>query len=214
MIPRMEVPGVKEARRGSDKSDSETESVNWEVLERTEEQEPRDQDTEDVSPPLTMNHLLVPILTEPQSTALLLARLEQENNLLATNPKSGLARAQAEQRMQRRPPSMQQLKQMVNAPSPPALRYSLLPAPAMTDLEFYAAVVQDYKRTAQRLPTLLSKKIRAGIPPPRLRKNMSVFAGARVHTRGSLGRISDAVFRGWRCFVIQMGRDRGCWGRC
>lgn len=49
-IARMEVPGVKdkEVRRGSDKSDSETESVNWEVLERTEEQEPRDQDTEDV----------------------------------------------------------------------------------------------------------------------------------------------------------------------
>ncbi|OBT84261.1 hypothetical protein VE02_06974 [Pseudogymnoascus sp. 03VT05] len=161
-IARMEVPGVKdkEARRGSDKSDSETESVNWEVLERTEEQEPRDQDTED-------------------STALLLARLEQENNLLATNPKSGLARAQAEQRVQRRPPSMQQLKQMVNAPSPPALRYSLLPAPAMTDLEFYAAVVQDYKRTAQRLPTLLSKKIRAGIPPPLRGVVWQSMSGAR-----------------------------------
>ncbi|KFY06411.1 hypothetical protein V491_08647, partial [Pseudogymnoascus sp. VKM F-3775] len=64
-IARMEVPGTsKEVRRGSERSDSETESVNWEVLERTEEQEPRDQDTED-------------------STALLLARLEQENNLLA-----------------------------------------------------------------------------------------------------------------------------------
>jgi hypothetical protein len=52
-IARMEVPGVKdkEARRGSDQGDSETESVNWEVLERTEEQEPRDQHTEDVSPP-------------------------------------------------------------------------------------------------------------------------------------------------------------------
>ncbi|OBT66171.1 hypothetical protein VE03_05097 [Pseudogymnoascus sp. 23342-1-I1] len=161
-IARMEVPGVKdkEVRRGSDRSDSETESVNWEVLERTEEQEPRDQDTED-------------------STALLLARLEQENNLLATNPKSGIARAQAEERVQRRPPSMQQLKQMVNAPSPPALRYSLLPAPAMTDLEFYAAVVQDYKRTAQRLPTLLSKKIRAGIPPPLRGVVWQSMSGAR-----------------------------------
>ncbi|KFY30612.1 hypothetical protein V494_08095, partial [Pseudogymnoascus sp. VKM F-4513 (FW-928)] len=161
-IARMEVPGVKdkEARRASDKSDSETESVNWEVLEQTEQQEPRDQDTED-------------------STALLLARLEQENNLLATNPKSGLARTQAEQRVQRRPPSMQQLKQMVNGPSPPALRYSLLPAPAMTDLEFYAAVVQDYKRTAQRLPTLLSKKIRAGIPPPLRGVVWQSMSGAR-----------------------------------
>lgn len=51
-IARMEVPGTsKEVRRGSERSDSETESVNWEVLERTEEQEPRDQDTEDVSFP-------------------------------------------------------------------------------------------------------------------------------------------------------------------
>lgn len=51
-IARMVVPGGKEVRRGSDRSDSETESVNWEVLERTEEQEPRDQDTEDVSCPI------------------------------------------------------------------------------------------------------------------------------------------------------------------
>lgn len=66
-IARMEAPGVKdkEVRRGSDKSDSE--SVNWEVLERTEEQEPRDQDTEDVScplPPLTVNNPLALFLTE------------------------------------------------------------------------------------------------------------------------------------------------------
>lgn len=36
----------------------------------------------------------------------------------------------------------------------------------MTDLEFYAALVADYPRTAQCLPTLLSKKVRSGIPPP------------------------------------------------
>ena len=36
----------------------------------------------------------------------------------------------------------------------------------MTDLEFYAALVADYPRTAQYLPTLLSKKVRSGIPPP------------------------------------------------
>lgn len=55
-IARMEVPGGKDkvVRRGSDRSDSETESVNWEVLERTEEQEPRDQDTEDVSSPFAL----------------------------------------------------------------------------------------------------------------------------------------------------------------
>jgi hypothetical protein len=61
---------------------------------------------------------------------------------------------------------MQQLKQMVTDPVPSALRYSLLPAPPLTELEFYAALVQDYKRTAQHLPTLLSRKIRAGVPPP------------------------------------------------
>lgn len=36
----------------------------------------------------------------------------------------------------------------------------------MTDLEFYAALVKDYQQTAARLPTLLSNKIRKGIPPP------------------------------------------------
>lgn len=61
---------------------------------------------------------------------------------------------------------MQQLRQMVRDPTPSSLRYSQLPAPPMTDLDFYAALVQDYKRTAQRLPTLLSRKIRAGVPPP------------------------------------------------
>lgn len=36
----------------------------------------------------------------------------------------------------------------------------------MTELEFWAALVSDYPQTAQRLPTLTSNKIRAGIPPP------------------------------------------------
>lgn len=36
----------------------------------------------------------------------------------------------------------------------------------MTELEFWAALVQDYPQTAQRLPTLTSNKIRAGVPPP------------------------------------------------
>lgn len=148
-----------EIRRGSSSSGS---SVNWESLEKTEEQEPRNQDTED-------------------STALLLARLEQENNLIVSNPKSGLTRVAQDDAAHKkgRPPSMQQLKQMVNGPTPPSLRYSLLPAPPMTDLEFYAALVQDYKRTAQRLPTLLSKKIRAGIPPPLRGVVWQSMSGAR-----------------------------------
>jgi len=36
----------------------------------------------------------------------------------------------------------------------------------MTELEFWAALVQDYPQTAQRLPTLTSNKIRGGVPPP------------------------------------------------
>ena len=36
----------------------------------------------------------------------------------------------------------------------------------MTELEFWAALVNDYPQTAQRLPTLTSNKIRSGVPPP------------------------------------------------
>ncbi|KAI9645607.1 hypothetical protein NHQ30_006349 [Ciborinia camelliae] len=139
------------SRRGSDSSDTSVEEVNWEELEKTEEQQPRNQDSDD-------------------STALLLARLEQENNAIASNPKSGIAKVQKiekqQARAQSRPPSIQHLKKLVNSPTPSALRYSVTPPPPMTDLEFYAALVQDYPRTAQYLPTLLSKKIRSGIPPP------------------------------------------------
>ena len=38
--------------------------------------------------------------------------------------------------------------------------------PPMTELDFWAALVKDYTQTAQRLPTLTTTKIRAGIPPP------------------------------------------------
>jgi len=41
--------GRGEGGKGRRGSDSSAGSVNWEVLERTEEQEPRNQDTEDVS---------------------------------------------------------------------------------------------------------------------------------------------------------------------
>lgn len=42
--------GNGESRRGSDSSeDSSTEGVNWEELEKTEEQEPRDESSDDVS---------------------------------------------------------------------------------------------------------------------------------------------------------------------
>ncbi|TAQ90009.1 hypothetical protein B7494_g1651 [Chlorociboria aeruginascens] len=153
-----------ESKRASDSSEASEGGVNWEELEKTEEQEPRDEGSDD-------------------STALLLARLEQENNLLATNPKSGIAKAQVAEKQrargQSRPPSIQHLKRLVNGPTPPALRYSLIPAPPMTDLEFYAALVQDYTRTAQCLPTLLSKKIRSGVPPPLRGVVWQSMSGAR-----------------------------------
>jgi len=134
---------------GSTQGSSSVSSVDWEELERSEEQEPRGEGTDD-------------------STALLLARLEQENNALATNPKSGikppLGRGRSDTKS--RPLSIHHLKKLVNGPQRQSLRYSLLPAPHMTELEFWAALVADYPQTAQRLPTLTSNKIRGGVPPP------------------------------------------------
>ncbi|KAK7403119.1 hypothetical protein QQX98_011109 [Neonectria punicea] len=147
-------------------SSDDQEEVNWEQLERTEDEQTKDEETDN-------------------STALLLARLEQENAKLATNPKSvkvqGVDRATVERSAvsKPRPPSMAQLRQMVQGPTPPALRYSMLPPPPMTDLEFYAALVKDYQQTAARLPTLLSNKIRKGIPPPLRGVVWQSMSGAR-----------------------------------
>ncbi|KAJ3576313.1 hypothetical protein NPX13_g3740 [Xylaria arbuscula] len=127
--------------------ESDTEEVNWEALQKTENEQVKDQDD--------------------NSTAMLLARLEQENNMLATNPKSVKVKVVEQLSVRRpRPPSMAQMREMVNGPTPTALRYSVLPPPPMTDLEFYMALVKDYQQTAARLPTLLSNKIRKGVPPP------------------------------------------------
>lgn len=95
---------------------------------------------------------------------MLLARLEQENDALAVDPKSGLPNNPRPKRSSR-PPSVQEIKKLVDDESS-SLRYSQLPAPRMTELEFWAALVADYPHTAQKLPTMTSNKIRAGIPPP------------------------------------------------
>ncbi|KAF2193678.1 RabGAP/TBC [Zopfia rhizophila CBS 207.26] len=96
--------------------------------------------------------------------ALLLARLEQENNALATDPKSGL---KSRARSQSRPPSMNQLKRLVKEQDASQVRFSQLPSPPpMTELEFWGALVRDYPQTVQRLPTLTLNKIRGGIPAP------------------------------------------------
>ncbi|KAL7628943.1 hypothetical protein AAE478_000460 [Parahypoxylon ruwenzoriense] len=140
--------------------ESDTEEVNWDQLQKTEDEQVKDQDD--------------------NSTALLLARLEQENNKLATNPKSVKVKVVEQPATRRpRPPSMAQMRHMVNGPTPMALRYSVLPPPPMTDLEFYMALVKDYQQTAARLPTLLSKKIRKGVPPPLRGVVWQSMAGAR-----------------------------------
>ena len=74
---------------------------------------------------------------------------------------------------------MAQLQEMVNGPTPSNLRYSMLPPPPMTDLEFWAALVKDYHQTAGRLPTLLSNKIHKGIPPPLRGVVWQSMSGAR-----------------------------------
>ncbi|KAJ9610747.1 hypothetical protein H2200_005524 [Cladophialophora chaetospira] len=147
-IPCSGPPSTRTSRSSSRTSESSLSinSVNWEDLDKTEEQQARD-DAKD------------------ESTALLLARLEKENAALATDPKAGIATT-PRPRKNTRPPSMHQLKKLVDGPQPQSLRYSLLPAPPMTELEFWAALVQDYTQTAQRLPTLTSNKIRGGVPPP------------------------------------------------
>ncbi|KAI1130514.1 rab-GTPase-TBC domain-containing protein [Nemania abortiva] len=140
--------------------ESDTEEVDWERLQKTENEQVKDPDD--------------------NSTAMLLARLEQENNMLATNPKSVKVKVVEQLAVRRpRPPSMAQLREMVNGPTPTALRYSVLPPPPMTDLEFYMALVKDYQQTAARLPTLLSNKIRKGVPPPLRGVVWQSMAGAR-----------------------------------
>ncbi|MCJ1461739.1 hypothetical protein MMC07_000338 [Pseudocyphellaria aurata] len=131
--------------------------VDWDELDKSEEQAPRDECSD-------------------ASTAFLLARLEQENNALATDPKAAVSRKRA----QSRPPSIQQLKKLVNEPTNSSLRYSMVPnPPPMTELEFWAALVVNYPQTAQRLPTLTSKKIRSGVPPPLRGVVWISIAGAR-----------------------------------
>ena len=49
----------------------------------------------------------------------------------------------------------------------------------MSELDFWAALVRDYSATAQRLPTLTSSKIRAGVPPPLRGIVWMSIAGAR-----------------------------------
>lgn len=163
-------------QRESGSSDEDTE-VDWQALDKTEEQEKEDKD--------------IPAGAEDESTAFLLARLEQENAKFTADPKTvaGVAmnKQMARVRSKSRPPSMAQLKRLVSKDAP-SWRYSVatdtdqsLPEdpPPMTELEFWAALVQDYPSTASRLPTLTTTKIRAGIPPPLRGVVWASMSGAR-----------------------------------
>lgn len=178
--PETQDPLESLSRRES--NDSQGGEVNWAELQKSEADEPKDEGSEDVSDLFDAPHNSKVLMN--QSTALLLARLEQENNRIVSNPKAVLTQEpssapKTRPRGQSRPPSMGQLRRMVNEPQLPALRYSLVPAPPMTDLEFYTALVQDYPKTLRRLPTLVSKKIRGGIPPPLRGVVWQSMAGSR-----------------------------------
>ena len=169
-------------KRGSSSSSDEDIQLDWSALDKTEEQEKWDKD--------------LPEGAEDESTAFLLARLEQENAKFTADPKSAASTVAinknvARVRSKSRPPSMAHLKKLVRQQSHDAasIRYSLaasdtsetLPEepPPMTELEFWAALVQDYPSTASRLPTLTTTKIRAGIPPPLRGVVWASMSGAR-----------------------------------
>lgn len=158
--------------RGSQSSEDETNEVDWKQLERHERQEKSDKD--------------LPEGAEDDSTAFLLARLEQENAILTSDPKAATHKPVKRARGKSRPPSMAQLRKLVTQNDTPSIRYSLAPSmeileepPPMTELEFWTALVQDYPSTAARLPTLTTSKIRAGIPPPLRGVVWASMAGAR-----------------------------------
>jgi hypothetical protein len=171
-------------KRDSGSSGSDVE-LNWHALDRNEEQEKEDRD--------------LPEGAEDESTAFLLARLEQENAKFSADPKSAtggtsaIPKHMARIRSQSRPPSMAHLKKLVSKQETPSIRYSMASdtteqagvdddPPPMTELEFWAALVQDYPSTATRLPTLTTTKIRAGIPLPLRGVVWASMSGARDKT--------------------------------
>ncbi|KAF3006504.1 hypothetical protein E8E13_004799 [Curvularia kusanoi] len=134
------------SRSGSDSSGDA--KVDWAELEKKETQQ---------------NHE-----GQDDAMALLLARLEQENDALMSDSKAGMKPTfkGSRARSQSRPPSFQQLKRLVQNDAA-EVRFSQLPSPPpMTELEFWAALVRDYPQVVQRLPTLCLNKIRGGIPAP------------------------------------------------
>ncbi|KAJ4318527.1 hypothetical protein N0V94_004382 [Neodidymelliopsis sp. IMI 364377] len=145
-VDATETPKSTRSRSGSDSSGDA--KVDWAELEKKETQQSHE--------------------GQDDAMALLLARLEQENNALMSDSKAGMKPSikSARARSQSRPPSFQQLKRLVQNDASD-VRFSQLPSPPpMTELEFWAALVRDYPQVVQRLPTLCLNKIRGGIPAP------------------------------------------------
>ncbi|KAJ4350583.1 hypothetical protein N0V95_004634 [Ascochyta clinopodiicola] len=141
-----EAPKSTRSRSGSESSGDA--KVDWAELEKKETQQSHE--------------------GQDDAMALLLARLEQENNAIMSDSKAGMKPSikSARARSQSRPPSFQQLKRLVQNDTSD-VRFSQLPSPPpMTELEFWAALVRDYPQVVQRLPTLCLNKIRGGIPAP------------------------------------------------
>ncbi|KAJ4295359.1 hypothetical protein N0V90_007371 [Kalmusia sp. IMI 367209] len=138
-------PTSTQRSRSNSNGSDQSAQVDWAELEKKEEQVPQEEG-------------------QDEAMALLLARLEQENNAIMADSKASMKVARA--RSQSRPPSIHQLKKLVEDDAS-QVRFSQLPSPPpMTELEFWAALVRDYPQTVQRLPTLTLNKIRGGIPAP------------------------------------------------
>ena len=159
-------------RPRSDSSSEDQIELDWSQLDRNEEQEKEDKD--------------LPEGAEDASTSFLLARLEQENAKIDAFSKAAVTKSVSRVRSESRPASMGHLKKLLQDRNAPSIRYSMAPdmkmpesPPPMTELEFWAALVQDYPSTASRLPTLTTTKIRAGIPPPLRGVVWASMSGAR-----------------------------------
>ena len=166
---------VESVSRSSSSGSEGSLQVDWDQLDRAEEREDADAESDEVC--CQAQNQVVPSGLRVQQTTLLLARLEQENAALTADPKSTLKQRI---RARSRPPSVYRLKRLVQEQGARSVRFSLLPTAApMTELDFWAALVQDYPQTAQRLPTIASTKIRAGVPAPLRGIVWASMAGAR-----------------------------------
>ncbi|KAI6244976.1 Rab GTPase-activating protein 1-like [Erysiphe necator] len=115
---------------------------------------------------------------------LLLAQLDQENaQHLSSGQRFGSAQVpvvkRVEKREKPRPPSPQTEKLYSSSQTSVPLRFSMIPPPPLTDLEFWGALVKDYRQILQRLPTLLLWKMRSGVPAPLRGIVWQTISGAR-----------------------------------